>query len=1355
LLVNGKKVEIKGKKLLIDILEDEGIKIPHLCYDKRVGSSGDCGLCRIKVNGELKLACKEYAAEEDEVITEDDEIVKARLEALENILKAHNGDCISPCRDGCPAHGDVEEYLRLTADGRYHEAVKVMKESYILPAALGRVCPAFCERKCRRSLIDEPLAIRAIKRFAADEDLKDPWMPEITEKKNEKVAVVGAGPAGLSCAYYLRIKGYDVTLLEKMNEVGGMMRYGIPEYRLPRDVLDRDVETVIKTGIHVKTGVALGEAFTIEDLKKDYDAIFIAIGAWESTPMGIGEEEKPFFIHGIEFLRRVKLGEQAGIGRKVIVVGGGNTAIDAARTALRLGSQVTIVYRRSKAEMPANKEEIAEAEEEGIEFIFLANPVDIHNGYVELIRMKLGEPDASGRRKPIPIEGSNFVINADSVILALGQRAEKKLLEKEGIAEKYGRALVDKITLQTDIESVFCGGDLVLGPSTVIESIASGRRAAMMIDLYLRDKLEKVINEIKTPTIEALEDKELRDILYEIKPYNHWRDARAEEYDVEKSERVKPSKREARERIKDFGEIEKTLKREDVEREAKRCLSCGCGKSYDCKLREYATIAGLESNKESIPGKRFESYTNPFFSLDPNKCIACGLCASVCNSVQQCNVISIKDRAEPTKNFEGCVFCGNCLSVCPTGAIVENKREGKGREWELKKTETICPYCGVGCNITLHTKDNRIVRVSSPESSLNEGWLCVKGRFGFDFVNSEERLKKPLIKESGAFREATWDEALSYIALRLKEIIKDYGGNAVGGFSSAKCTNEENYLFQKFMRCVIGTNNVDHCARLCHAPTIAGLAKAFGSGAMTNTIEELENAECIFVIGSNTTETQPITALRIKRAKKAKLIVVDPRKTELAELADLHLQINPGSDVALINGIMSVILKKGLEDRRFIEQRTEGFEALRAHLLSLDLEDATRITGVKREDIEKAAELYASAKHSSIVYCMGITQHISGTENVLALADLAMLCGMVGKESTGVNPLRGQCNVQGACDMGALPEFFTGYQKIDDEKAVEKFEAAWGRRLPRTRGLSIEEIIQGAEAGEIKALYVMGENPVLSDPDSEKTVKALKKLDLLVVQDIFLTETAEIADVVLPAACFAEKDGTFTNTERRVQRLRKAIEPPGEAREDWRIICELSSRMGYQMSYKDAAEVMQEIASLTPIYTGISYERITTKGLQWPCPSKEHPGTKYLHKDEFSRGKGRFYCVNYRAPAEHTDEDYPFILSTGRVLYHFHTGTMSRKSRGINEVFPGAIVEISPEDAARLSIGEGDRIRITSRRGSVVASARITERVKEGMVFMPFHFREAPANRLTSDVLDEEAKIPEYKISAVRIEKCY
>jgi len=1351
MLVDGKRIEAGERESLINALRRSGFQIPSLCYDERTGSSESCGLCVVRVDGELRLSCAEIADNNSEIVSIDEEILTARRKALEKLLDRHYGDCTGPCRDGCPANSDIETYLRLTREGRYHEAVKVMKESYILPAVLGRVCPAFCEKKCRRELVDEPLAIRALKRFAADEDLKDPWMPEIGEERKERIAVLGSGPAGLACAYYLRTKGYGVTVFERMDKLGGMLRYGIPEYRLPRDVLDRDIETVINTGIEVRTGV---EDVSIETLKEGYDAVFVATGAWKSTPMGI--EGENLAIHGIEFLRKVNQGERPDIGKRVIVVGGGNTAIDAARTALRLGSDVTLVYRRSRAEMPANEEEVREAEEEGVRFEFLVNPVRIRGNYraesVELVRMGLGEPDASGRRRPVPLEGSNFAMECDSIILALGQYSDDELLKRAGIKAEKGRAVVDELTLETGVAGVFCGGDIVLGPSTVIESIASGRRAATMIDLYLTGSLDAVREILKNPSGER------SDVLVQLMPYNHWKDASVSDYkDVARSERIKTRKRGAGERVGDFGEVERGLTGDETGREAGRCLACGCGKSTECELRIEATLHGIEHRR--LPRITEESFKNPFFSLDKNKCISCDKCVAVCATIQQCHVLDRNKRpAKGSFADSGCVYCGNCLSVCPTGAMVENDQPEKGREREMRQTSTICPYCGVGCSITMHTMDNRVIRVSSPHSSLNDGWLCVKGRSGFYFVNSEERLKAPMIRKDGVLVEVGWDEAMDWVTSKLLDIRKEHGGRAIAGFASAKCTNEENYLFQKFMRCAIGSNNVDHCARLCHAPTVVGLAKAFGSGAMTNTIGELERADCIFVVGSNTTETQPITAMRIKRAKSrgAKLIVADPRRTELAELADVHLRLSHGSDTALINAIMAIILAEGWEDREFIEQRTENFQDLEKLLRDFDVGEAERITGVRAEDMRRAAELYAQSRNSSIVYCMGVTQHTCGTRNVLAIADLAMLCGKIGRESTGVNPLRGQCNVQGACDVGALPEFFPGYQRVGDERATELFERAWGKELSRERGLTVEEILQSAEDGEIRALYIMGENPMISDPDRDRTEKALRSLELLVVQDIFLTETAELADVVLPAACFAEKDGTFTNTERRVQRLRKALEPPGQAREDMKIICDISTRMGYPMRYERPENVMEEISSLIPNYGGISYERLEDGGLQWPCPSTASPGTKYLHGDKFSRGRGRFHPVTYSPPAELPDERYPILLSTGRVLYHFHTGTMSRRSPGINSVFPEAIVEINPEDAEELGIAGGDHVRIISRRGSVVARANLSQKVSKGTAFMPFHFAEAPANALTGDALDEEAKTPEYKVSAVRIERnCY
>ncbi|HDC92752.1 MAG TPA: formate dehydrogenase subunit alpha [Candidatus Acetothermia bacterium] len=665
--------------------------------------------------------------------------------------------------------------------------------------------------------------------------------------------------------------------------------------------------------------------------------------------------------------------------------------------------------------------------------------------------------------------------------------------------------------------------------------------------------------------------------------------------------------------------------------------------------------------------------------------------------------------------------------------------------------ETVCPFCGCGCRITLHLKGNRIVKVSGGYRGFR---LCVKGRFGLSFVHREDRLQVPLIREGDHFREASWDEALGLVADRLRETREKYGPDAIAGLSSAKCTNEENYLFQKFMRAAIGTNNVDHCARLCHAPTVAGLVRAFGSGAMTNSIDEILDADCILVTGSNTSEAHPIVAQEIKRAVRrgATLIVVDPRRIELAELAHFHLRQRPGTDVAWINGFCHVILREGLWDEDFVRERCENFEEFARAIEKYTPEYVEEITGIPAGLLVEAARAFGKAERAMIFYAMGLTQHTSGTDNVLAIANLAMLTGNVGRRSTGVNPLRGQNNVQGACDMAALPNVLPGYQKLSDPEVRAKFEKAWGRPIPEEPGLTVVEMFRAAEEGKVKAMVIMGENPMVSDPDIQHVAEALEKLEFLVVIDIFPNETTRYADVILPAASFAEKDGTFTSTERRVQRIRAALRPPGEARPDWEILCELSMRLGYPMSYRHPAEIMDEIASLVPIYGGISYERLEGEGLQWPCPSPDHPGTPFLHKDRFPRGKGRFHPVEYRDPDEYPDEEYPLILTTGRVLYHFHSRTMTGRVEGLQGLSPEAYVEVNPLDAGRYGIEDGARVRVSSRRGSIEVLAKVTTRVPQGTVFIPFHFGEQAANRLTNPALDPISKIPEYKVCAVKLE---
>jgi formate dehydrogenase major subunit/formate dehydrogenase alpha subunit len=652
----------------------------------------------------------------------------------------------------------------------------------------------------------------------------------------------------------------------------------------------------------------------------------------------------------------------------------------------------------------------------------------------------------------------------------------------------------------------------------------------------------------------------------------------------------------------------------------------------------------------------------------------------------------------------------------------------------------------------------RLVGVEpSTTHPISRGGLCIKGWNAFAFVHHPDRLTSPLVRRDGALLPASWDEALDLVVERIRAVQEQYGTDALMFASSAKATNEENYLLMKLARAVFGTNNIDHCARLCHSSTVTGLAETFGSGAMTNSISCFDQTDVILIIGSNTTAQHPLIGSRILNAVRngTRLIVADNRCIRLSRHAELHLRHSNGSDVALLNGIMHVIIAEGLSDENFIVTRTENYAALAEAVVDWTPEKTAAATGLDAGDIVAAARLFAGAERAMIVYSMGITQHSHGVDNVRCIAALALLTGNVGRPGTGVNPLRGQNNVQGGCDMGALPDLYSGYQKVSDPLLRDKFARSWGVTvLPSEPGLPLTRAMDAASAGLLHGMFIMGENPMLSDPDQGHARTVLQNLELLVVQDIFLTETAALADIVLPAACYAEKEGTFTNTERRVQRLRKAVEPPGAARADWEIICDLAERAGYQgMRYSGPAAIMDEIAVLTPIYGGIAYDRLDPHGLQWPCPDRSHPGTPILHMERFTRGLGHFSPVAHRLPAELPDARYPFVLTTGRTYFHWHTGTMTRRTHLLDREEPHSFIELHPDDAARLGVRDRDTLLVSSRRGEVRTMARVTAMVIPGVVFMPFHFAEGAANALTNNVLDPESSIPEFKVCAVRVEK--
>jgi formate dehydrogenase alpha subunit len=799
------------------------------------------------------------------------------------------------------------------------------------------------------------------------------------------------------------------------------------------------------------------------------------------------------------------------------------------------------------------------------------------------------------------------------------------------------------------------------------------------------------------------------------------------------------------------------------------CLTCD--KDGDCLLQDYSYEYQADRNRfpnVMLPAGRTNYTTgNSAIEYDPSKCVRCQRCVRFCQEVEMAEALTLRGRGGAVEVSTGfdveldkstCNLCGGCVGTCPTSALYDRQAVGLGRAKDLARVRTTCSYCGVGCQLDLNVNRrlNRVVRVTAETGCVpNDGNLCVKGKYATDFIHSPERLRTPLIKENGVFREATWAEALERVGKGLLAIRDKHGPSSVAFTSSSRCTNEENYLMQKLARVAGRTNNIDQCATTCHAPTVAGLALSLGSGAMTNAIREIRNVQTIFLIGANPTEAHPIVGLEMKKALRrgARLIVCDPRETWMARRADIHIKHRPGTDNYLINAMMRHIVEKNLHNAEFVKSRCENFDAFRANLAEYTAEKAAKVCGVPADSIRKAAEMYAAGTPSSIFYTLGITEHTCGTENVQNLANMAMLCGHIGKESSGINPLRGQNNVQGACDMGAMNTNMPGYQKVVDPAVRQKFAQAWGVELPSDAGGKLTDFFERAGEGRIKAIYAMGEDFVRSEPNSAKIVEDLSKLELLVCQDIFMTETAKQAHVVLPAACFAEKDGTFTNTERRVQRVRKAVEPPGEAKADWQIVCDVAVAMGAPMRYAHPSEIWAEMASLSPNFAGISYERIDKVGLQWPCPDKNHPGTPYLHAQRFTRGLGMFHAITFRPPAEVPDDKYPMILSTGRTLFNYNIGNMTRKTEAIEQKQPENFVEVHLDDASRLGIRNGDKVRVSTRRGSLVVRAHVARKVRPGALWMPFHYVESSTNYLTNDAFDNITRTAEYKVCSAALEK--
>jgi len=795
------------------------------------------------------------------------------------------------------------------------------------------------------------------------------------------------------------------------------------------------------------------------------------------------------------------------------------------------------------------------------------------------------------------------------------------------------------------------------------------------------------------------------------------------------------------------------------------CLTCEV--SGNCELQDVAASVGITQVRYPAGATHLgqdRDVSHPYMRSELSKCINCYRCVRACDEVQGQFVLSMAGRGFDAHIVKGnnesfmdsdCVSCGACSQACPTNAISDVFQSKSVQATE--KTRTICTYCGVGCNLEVSSKNGKILSIQAPyDAEVNQGHTCLKGRYAFKFYDHPDRLDSPMIKRNGEFEKVSWEEVYEHISTNLTTFKNENGPNSIAGISSSRCPNEENYLMQKFFRAVIQTNNIDGCARVCHSPTALGMQRTFGTGAATNSVDDLKDTNCIMVIGANPTSGHPVTGAKLKQfAMKQKnvTIVIDPRKTEMAKYADHHLALRPGTNVAVLNMMMYYIVAEGLADADFIANRTEGFEEFKTELMNIDLDKLEDVSGVNREDVKAAAIAYASAPNAMSFHGLGVTEHSQGTFTVMQIADLALMTGNIGRRGVGVNPLRGQNNVQGGADMGVQPHQGAGYMDVTSDEANKKYNEFYGATVPKEIGLKIPEMFDAALNGDLKAIWIIGEDVVQTDPNTQKVIKALANTDMVIVQELFMTETAKHADVILPGASFLEKSGTFTNGERRVQRVNKVVEPIKGCKPDGEIIIDIMNKMGYEQAPYTAEGMLEEIAQIVPFFAGITWDNLDINGKQWPV-AKDGTDTQILHTEDFTRGKGLFQYNAFRESEEilQNGKDYPFILTTNRDLEHYNCGAMTRRTGNV-EINTKDVLWIHPDDAASNGIADGDSVCLESPRGKVDIDAWITDGVNPGILSTTFHFPEIMVNNVTSDVHDSEAMCPEYKVVSVRIRK--
>jgi formate dehydrogenase major subunit len=1186
--IDGKRVIADSNQTVLQVARHHGIgNIPTLCHDEQLEPFASCFLCVVKVKGARTLlpACATKVSNGMVVQTETTEVRQSRKAALELLLSDHYADCVGPCQIACPASVDIQGYVALAAIGKYKDAIALIKDRNPLPSVCGRVCTRPCEVKgCRRNLLDEAVGIDYIKRYLTDLDLgsADSFRPDTAPLNGKRVAVVGAGPAGLSAAYFLALRGYHVDMFESQPEAGGMLRYGIPEYRLPKDVLDLEINQILSLGVTLRTNAWLGRDFTVTSLKEaGYSAIFLGIGAWRSSLMRVHGEESLGVLSGIEFLKNFGLRKKIDIHGKVAVVGGGNTAIDCARTALRLGvNEVSLLYRRTRNEMPANATEINDAIEEGVDMQFLIAPQRVltKDGKVcgiECLRMELGEPDASGRRSPKPVRGSEFVVECDYIISAIGQSTTVADLIDGRVPgmlplgevlnlTRWQTIQINERTFETSVDGVFSGGDVVTGAATAIEAIAAGRKAAHAIDTYVTQGAAEP---------EPQEFFSRKDTFARVTV----KDLRSQQ---PSSRRVMPMLP-AEERVKSFVEVETGYTAEDMRKEVQRCLECGCVALFDCDLRRYATEYGVELKRYLGEARQHPvDNSHPLIELDPNKCVLCARCVRTCSEVVGVSAYGFANRGFSTvvgpppgmslRDTE-CVSCGLCISTCPTGAISQKIPLAKPGPWKTESVASVCHYCGVGCQVNYDTFGDTLVKVSrADENGVTFGNHCRRGRFGYNYVHASDRLAAGRIRPGREMQDAPVDEALAYAAMRLKEMTRRCSGRDIAVFVSPRLTNEEIYLAQKLARVALKTHNVTSFSHLLGPDFFEPEVLA------TASYRDLVDAQALLVVNSELAEEHFVVDLLGKRAIRGggRLVFVGSEENRTARFAEIFLQCRPDRQMEVVAAVLR-------EFAAMSRQPEAAVSVLAALIADVPAETIEERTGVPIDAVREAAQVLAKSI-SKVLVCNRDYRGPRLSRDTAMLAEVANLLGC------GFLPLYEKANAQGLLDMGGDPRWYPGYLDTTSDEAIDNLEKEWCVAL-RDLDASRVDVAALLREKKIKVAIILGEDP-LGCPDLPDDLReGLLATDFMVVGDLFLTETAKAANVVLPLSSAVETSGTFTNSERRVQSVTRAVRPRSGV-ETWDLLCQLGARMGFRfkMKYASPGEVMDEIRRVAPIYRDVA-----------------------------------------------------------------------------------------------------------------------------------------------------------------------